>query len=47
LIRIVYTRRAEEELRAIWRYIAGDNEPAADLILLAISEKIDLLTIRD
>jgi toxin ParE1/3/4 len=45
LIRIVYTRRAEDELRAIWRYVAedNDNEPAADRILLAISEKIDLL----
>jgi toxin ParE1/3/4 len=43
LIRIFYTRRAEEELRGIWRYIAEDNEPAADRILLAISEKIDLL----
>jgi plasmid stabilization system protein ParE len=34
LIRIVYTRRAEEELRAIWRYIAvdHDNEPAAAAI---------------
>jgi plasmid stabilization system protein ParE len=45
LIRIVYTRRAEDELRAIWRYIAVDNgnEPAADRILVAISEKIELL----
>ena len=45
MIRIVYTRRAEDELRAIWRYIAeeNDNEPAADRILLAISEKIELL----
>jgi toxin ParE1/3/4 len=45
LIRIVYTRRAEDELRAIWRYIAekNDNEPAADRILLAIGEKIELL----
>jgi toxin ParE1/3/4 len=45
LIRIVYTRRAEDELRAIWRYIAldNDNEPAADRILLAISGKIELL----
>ncbi len=42
---IIFTRRAEEELRAIWRYIAedNDNEPAADRILLAISEKIELL----
>src|SRR5258708_967785 len=41
LIRIIFTRRAEEELRAIWRYIAedNDNEPAADRILLAIGEK--------
>jgi plasmid stabilization system protein ParE len=39
LIRIVYTRRAEDELRAIWRYIAEGNEPAADRILLAIGEK--------
>jgi toxin ParE1/3/4 len=45
LIRIVYTRRAEDELRAIWRYIAVDNgnELAADRILLAISEKVELL----
>jgi plasmid stabilization system protein ParE len=45
LIRIIYTRRAEEELRSIWRYIAedNDNEPAADRILLAIGAKIELL----
>ena len=45
MIRVFYTRRAEDELRAIWRYIAehNDNEPAADRILLAISEKIELL----
>jgi toxin ParE1/3/4 len=45
LIRIVYSRRAEEELRAIWRYLAVDinNEAAADRILLAISDKIELL----
>jgi toxin ParE1/3/4 len=45
LIHVVYTRRAEAELRAIWRFIAldNDNERAADRILLAISEKIDLL----
>jgi plasmid stabilization system protein ParE len=44
LIRTVYTRRAEDELRAIWRYLAedNDNEPAADRILLAICEKIIL-----
>jgi plasmid stabilization system protein ParE len=43
---IVYTRRAEEELRAIWRYLAEDNhnESAADRILLAIGEKIELLS---
>ena len=45
MIRVVYTRRAEDELRAIWRDIAEDNgnESAADRILLAIGEKIDLL----
>lgn len=45
MIPIVYTRRAEHELRAIWRYLAedNDNEPAADRILLAIGEKIELL----
>jgi toxin ParE1/3/4 len=45
LIRIVNTRRAEDDLRAIWRYIAedNDNEPAADRILPAIGEKINLL----
>jgi toxin ParE1/3/4 len=45
LTSIVYTQRAEDELRAIWRYIAQDhdNEPAADRILLAIGEKIELL----
>ncbi len=45
MTRIVYTRRADDELRAIWRYIAenNDNERAADRILLAISEKIELL----
>jgi plasmid stabilization system protein ParE len=38
LIRIIYTRQAEDELRAIWRYVAedNDNEPAADRILLTI-----------
>jgi toxin ParE1/3/4 len=45
LIRVVYSHRAAEELRAIWRYIATDhnNESAADGILLAIGDKIDLL----
>jgi toxin ParE1/3/4 len=45
LIRILYTRRADDELRVIWRYLAEDNEnePAADRVLLAISEKIELL----
>jgi toxin ParE1/3/4 len=45
LTAIIFTRRAEEELRAIWRYIAedNDNEPAAERILLALNEKIELL----
>ena len=37
------SRRAEEELREIWRYIAADNMDAADRVLLRIDEKIDVL----
>jgi toxin ParE1/3/4 len=43
VIRVVYTRQADQELRAIWRYIALDNEPAADRILMAIMGKIEAL----
>jgi toxin ParE1/3/4 len=43
VIRVVYSRQADEELRGIWRDIAEDNEPAADRILMAISSRIDTL----
>lgn len=37
------SRRAEEELRQIWRHIAADNPTAADRLLLRIDEKLQLL----
>ena len=37
------SRRAEEELREIWRNIAVDNIKAADRTLLRIDIKLDLL----
>ena len=37
------SRRAEEELRQIWRYIAADNPMAADRLLLRIDDKLQLL----
>jgi len=39
------TRRAEAELRQIWRYIAAENPAAADRLLLKIDGK--LLVLRD
>jgi toxin ParE1/3/4 len=37
------TRRAEADLREIWRYIAADNPDAADRVLLRIDEKMQIL----
>lgn len=37
------TRRAEEELREIWRYIAADNPDYADRLLVKIEQKLDVL----
>ena len=37
------TRRAEADLRSIWRYIAYDNPAAADRILLRIDERMQIL----
>jgi len=37
-----FTPRAEDDLRAIWRAIARDNERAADMLLLRIFAKLDL-----
>lgn len=40
---IVISRRAREDFKRIWRYIALDSEAAADRLLLAIDEKIERL----
>jgi toxin ParE1/3/4 len=40
---IVISRRAREDFRRIWQYIALDNESAADRLLLAIDVKIESL----
>jgi toxin ParE1/3/4 len=37
------SRRAETDLRQIWRYIAAENPAAADRLLLRIDEKMQLL----
>lgn len=37
------SRRAEEELRQIWRYIASENPEAADRLLLRIDDKLQRL----
>ena len=37
------SRRAEEELRQIWRYVAAENPAAADQLLLRIDEKLQFL----
>ena len=40
---IVISRRARDDFKRIWRYIALDNESAADRLLLAIDAKIEKL----
>ena len=37
------SRRAEEELRQIWRHIAAENAGAADHLLLRIDDKLQVL----
>jgi toxin ParE1/3/4 len=37
------SRRAEADLRSIWRYIAYDNPAAADRIVLRIGERMKIL----
>lgn len=37
------SRRAEDELRQIWRYIASENPQAADRLLLRIGDKFQRL----
>ena len=40
---IVVSRQALDDFKRIWRYIALDNEEAADRLLLAIDAKIERL----
>ena len=40
---IVVSRRARDDFKRIWRYIALDNEDAADRLLLALDTKIERL----
>ncbi len=37
------SRRAKEELRQLWRYIAAENPAAADRLLLRIDDKLQIL----
>jgi toxin ParE1/3/4 len=37
------SRRADADLREIWRYIASDNPAAADRVLLRIDAKLQIL----
>jgi toxin ParE1/3/4 len=37
------SRRADADLREIWRYIATDNPDAADRVLLRIDERMQIL----
>lgn len=43
MTQLVFSRQADEELRAIWRCIAVENEAAADRILLALFNRIEQL----
>jgi toxin ParE1/3/4 len=40
--RALFSPRAEDDLRAIWRAIAPDNEPAADALLLRLIDRAQL-----
>ncbi|MBN8841416.1 MAG: type II toxin-antitoxin system RelE/ParE family toxin [Sphingomonadales bacterium] len=37
---IVISRRAQEDFKRIWQYVALDDDSAADRLLLAIDKKI-------
>ncbi len=43
MIEIIVSARARQDFKRIWRYIALDNEAAADKLLLAIDAKIEQL----
>ena len=40
---IVISQRARDDFKRIWRYIAQDNEDAADRLLMALNAKIERL----
>jgi toxin ParE1/3/4 len=42
-VQIVVSRRARNDFKRIWRYIALENEDAADRLLLAIDARIERL----
>ncbi len=42
MARVVYSPRAEQDLRGIWRDIADHNEAAADALLRRILDKAEL-----
>lgn len=42
MARYVLSRRAEQDIRAIWHEIALENEPAADNLLRRFLERADL-----
>lgn len=42
MAKAVFSPRAEEDLRDIWRSIAPDNEAAADALLLRLLDKAEL-----
>jgi toxin ParE1/3/4 len=37
------SRRAQADLRSVWRYIASDNPAAADRVLLHIDKRMQIL----
>lgn len=43
MAKLFISRRAEEELRQIWRYIAAENPAVADRLLLRIDDKLQIL----
>ncbi|WP_016745807.1 type II toxin-antitoxin system RelE/ParE family toxin [Rhizorhabdus wittichii] len=42
---VTLSRRARDDFKRIWQYIALDNETAADRLLLAIDAKIERLRV--
>lgn len=43
MIEINLSRRAESDLRAIWRYIALEDQAAADRVLLQLDKRMQAL----